>query len=160
VGEHVKPDEGLLSEEQLLKLLEDADDHREATVVSHQVRSDPMRRVWNLEAVVRFGDRPPEEIRGEGNGTIAAFVAAVEDWLGCGFEVRDYAQQTLSVGTDATAISYVWVTLGDDVGWGVASASDTVTANFDAILSALSRIPDAWERLRARSVAATGPRPV
>ena len=61
--------------------------------------------------------------------------------------VRDYAQQTLSDGTDARAMSYVKITVGDDTAWGVGEDTDTAKANFDAILAAVSRIPGAWDRV-------------
>jgi|GEM_PF-12591 len=135
--------------EEVLRLALEARDTRRATVVSHRIESDAMQRIWSVEASVRFGDRPPEHIEGKGAGAIAAFVAAVRDWLGIEIEVRDYAQQTLKKGTDARAISFVGLSVGDEHAWGVDLDTDTVTANFHAVLSALSHVPHAWHRLAA-----------
>ena len=65
-------------------------------------------------------------------------------------KIRDYQQQTLSDGTDAKAISYVKLSIGDDMAWGVGEDTDTAKANFDAVLSAVTRIPGALDRLGGR----------
>lgn len=136
-------------------LQSEASDEERATLVSYEVVPDEIQHLWRLEAAVRFEDRPEERIRGAGNGTIAAFVSALESWLGIEIEVTEYAQQTLNEGTDAAAISYVVVNVGDDPAWGIAEDTDTVTANFSAILSALSRAPRAWGRLDAQALSTT-----
>jgi 2-isopropylmalate synthase len=89
-------------------------------------------------------------IAGEGNGTIAAFADAIERLLKVTIKVRDYQQQTLSDGTDAKAISYVKLCIGDDTAWGVGEDTDTAKANFDAVLSAVTRVPGALDRLAGR----------
>ncbi len=96
---------------------------------------------WHIEATIALGDRPAERIDGSGNGAISAFVAALESRLGTSIEIQEYAQQTLSEGTDAFAVTYVWIEVGDETAWGMAEHADTVSANLNAILSALGRIP-------------------
>ena len=140
-----------ITPEQLIKLFrKEYMEHADVTLVNHQVTSDDQGHVSVLDATLRYrGELVPVE--GSGNGTIAAFVAALEGLLGVKIKVRDYAQQTLSDGTDALAISYVKLSIGDDATWGAGEDTDTAKANFDAILSAISRIPEAWGRLAERT---------
>jgi len=77
-------------------------------------------------------------VTGEGNGPIAAFVAA----LGARaqhVEVLDYAEHALSTGEDAVAAAYVECLVGDDVLWGVGIDPSITTASFKAIISAVNR---------------------
>jgi 2-isopropylmalate synthase len=139
-----------MSAERLIKLFRrEYMERRTATVLTHQITSDDKRHLSALEATLQFSGGPPAAIHGEGNGTIAAFVNALEGLLDRKIKVRDYSQQTLSDGTDARAISYVKLSIGDDTTWGVGEDTDTAKANFDAILSAVSRVPSAWDHLAA-----------
>jgi len=122
-------------------------ERREVTLLSHQTSVNDSQHVSSVAARLGYGDRPPIAIEGSGNGTISAFVSALEALLGIRIKVRDYAQQTLSDGTDAKAITYVKVSIGDDTTWGVGEDTDTAKANFDAILSAVSRVANSWEPL-------------
>jgi len=140
-----------ITPEQLMKLFRrEYMEHGEASLVGHAVSSDDQSHVSVLDATLQCGT-DLVQIEGSGNGTIAAFVAAIENLLDVRVRVRDYAQQTLSDGTDAKAISYVKLSIGDDMTWGVGEDTDTAKANFDAILAAVSRIPGAWDRLPAIS---------
>jgi 2-isopropylmalate synthase len=136
-----------ITAEQLIKLFRrEYMEHGEASLVGHAVTSDDQGHVSVLDATLQCrGDLVP--IEGSGNGTIAAFVAAIENLLDVKIRIRDYAQQTLSDGTDAKAISYVKLSIGDDTTWGVGEDTDTAKANFDAILSAVTRVPGVWDRL-------------
>jgi 2-isopropylmalate synthase len=140
-----------ITSEQLMKLFrQEYMEHSEASLVGHAITSDDKGHVSVLDATLQCG-ADLTQIEGSGNGTIAAFVAAIENLLDVRVRVRDYAQQTLSDGTDAKAISYVKLSIGDDMTWGVGEDTDTAKANFDAILAAVSRIPGAWDRLPAPS---------
>ncbi len=121
------------------------------TLMGYSILPDEMSHMWRVKGSVKFGERPGETIEGEGNGTISAFVAALESWLGATIEIREYAQQTLGDGTDAVAVSYVWIAADGETAWGMAEHTDTVSANFNAILNALGRVPNAWDRLLERS---------
>jgi len=140
-----------ITAEQLIKLFRrEYMQHRDATLVSHSITSDDKDHVSSLDATLQYrGELVPMD--GAGNGTIAAFVAAIEALLDIKIKIRDYSQQTLSDGTDAKAISYVKLSVGDDTTWGVGEDTDTAKANFDAILAALTRVPGAWDRYRART---------
>ncbi|NLE72180.1 MAG: 2-isopropylmalate synthase [Actinomycetales bacterium] len=77
-------------------------------------------------------------VTGEGNGPIAAFVAALAPRTGR-VEVLDYAEHALSTGEDAVAAAYVECLVGDDVLWGVGIDPSITTASFKAIISAVNR---------------------
>ncbi len=77
-------------------------------------------------------------VTGEGNGPIAAFVAALGG-RSPRVEVLDYAEHALSTGEDAVAAAYVECLVGDDVLWGVGLDPSITTASFKAIISAVNR---------------------
>lgn len=83
-------------------------------------------------------------LSGEGNGPIAAFVAAING-LDHDFDVRvlDYHEHALSSGGDATAAAYVECAVAKDgesqVLWGVGLDPNIVTASLKAVISAVNR---------------------
>ncbi|NEG69828.1 2-isopropylmalate synthase [Bifidobacterium choloepi] len=82
------------------------------------------------------------EISGTGNGPIDAFLHAVQSF-GIEARVLDYAEHTMSVGTDAMAASYVECEIGEDaekrVLWGAGIDSSIITSSLKAIISAINR---------------------
>jgi 2-isopropylmalate synthase len=80
------------------------------------------------------------ELRGAGNGPIAAFVDAINA-LPQEFDVRvlDYHEHALSAGGDAIAAAYVECAVGDEVLWGVGLDANIVTASLKAVTSAVNR---------------------
>ncbi|MFI6870779.1 2-isopropylmalate synthase [Nocardia sp. NPDC050406] len=93
--------------------------------------------VDHIEAVVKV-DGVEQEISGEGNGPLAAFVDALS---GIGYDVRilDYSEHAMSAGDDAQAASYVEIAIGDKVTWGVGIATSITTASLRAVVSAVNR---------------------
>jgi 2-isopropylmalate synthase len=80
-------------------------------------------------------------VKGEGNGPIDAFVAALRDELTVSFGVTDYSEHALTAGTDASAVAYVEVE-SEDLGrwWGVGMDSSILDASLQAVVSAANRI--------------------
>ncbi len=80
------------------------------------------------------------ELRGSGNGPIAAFVEAINA-LPDDFDVRvlDYHEHALSSGGDAIAAAYVECAVGDEILWGVGLDANIVTASLKAVISAVNR---------------------
>jgi 2-isopropylmalate synthase len=145
-----------ITAEQLIKLFRrEYMGHPDAALVNHAVTSHDKDHISALEATLQCGSELVQ-IAGEGNGTIAAFANAVEQLLGVTIKIRDYQQQTLSDGTDAKAISYMKLSIGDDTAWGVGEDTDTAKANFDAVLSAVTRIPGALDRFAGRVSSGAG----
>jgi 2-isopropylmalate synthase len=79
-----------------------------------------------------------QELTGEGNGPIAAFVDAISG-LGHDVRVLDYAEHALSAGGDAIAAAYVECAVGEKVLWGVGLDANIVTASLKAVISAVNR---------------------
>lgn len=107
--------------------------------------SDTTLNATVLDRGLNVGTEPEEvrEISGTGNGPIDAFLDAVKV-LGVDATVLDYAEHTLSVGTDARAASYVECEIALEDGetsvvWGVGIDSSIVTSSLKAIISAVNR---------------------
>jgi 2-isopropylmalate synthase len=77
---------------------------------------------------------------GQGNGPIAAFVAALQADLGVDVDVVDYSEHAVSAGSDATAVAYVETQRADGtVMWGVGLHESILTASLRAVVSAVNR---------------------
>ncbi len=85
-----------------------------------------------------FVDGERQELSGEGNGPIAAFVDAISG-LGHDVRVLDYAEHALSAGGDAIAAAYVECAVGEKLLWGVGLDANIVTASLKAVISAVNR---------------------
>ncbi len=83
-------------------------------------------------------DGQRREIRGTGNGPIAAFAQALEA-LGIDFEVQDYSQRSRTAGDDADAACYIYANVDGANAWGVGIAGSTTRASLKAIVSAVNR---------------------
>ena len=91
----------------------------------------------SIEATVGI-DGVETEIRGEGNGPLAAFVHALSG-VGINVQVLDYAEHALSAGDDARAAAYVEASIGGRTVWGVGIATSITTASLRAVVSAVNR---------------------
>ncbi|WP_040794030.1 2-isopropylmalate synthase [Nocardia higoensis] len=93
--------------------------------------------VDSITAVVKV-DGVEQEVSGQGNGPLAAFVDAI---AAVGFDVRvlDYSEHAMSAGDDAQAAAYVECAIGDKVVWGVGIATSITTASLRAVVSAVNR---------------------
>ena len=112
-------------------------------VSSGEDGSDTVLKAKVLDRGIEPGDEPRErEVSGIGNGPIAAFLNALSNF-GIEASVMDYAEHTMSVGTDAMAASYVECQVGEDaeaqIIWGVGIDSSITTSALKAIISAISR---------------------
>ncbi len=81
------------------------------------------------------------KVDGEGNGPIAAFVAALVVAGAPRFEVANYREHALSAGSGASAISYIQIKTADGrVRWGAGVDTNIELASMKAVLSALNRL--------------------
>jgi 2-isopropylmalate synthase len=93
------------------------------------------------------------EVKGTGNGPIAAFVDALERSLGLSVDVVDYAEHALSAGHEASAAAYVELTDGHRaVRWGVGIDKSISAAGLKAVVSAVNH-----QKMAAASEAAATP---
>ncbi|MCM6772663.1 2-isopropylmalate synthase [Nocardia sp. CDC159] len=91
----------------------------------------------HIDVVVKV-DGVEQEISGEGNGPLAAFVDALST-IGTEVRVLDYSEHAMSSGDDAQAAAYVECSIGDKVTWGVGIATSITTASLRAVVSAVNR---------------------
>jgi 2-isopropylmalate synthase len=108
---------------------------------SHElVTTDDERTTITAQVVV---DGAAHTLSGEGNGPIAAFVAALHDGLGIELDVVDYHEHALSRGADASAVAYVETVDGEGATrWGIGTDPNIITASLRAVLSAAERSRD------------------
>lgn len=80
-------------------------------------------------------------ITGTGNGPIAAFVHALVAEAGApAFEVATYREQSLSSGTEASALAYIQIkTAAGKTAWGAGVDTNIELASIKAVLSAVNR---------------------
>jgi 2-isopropylmalate synthase len=84
-------------------------------------------------------DGDSREVRGVGNGPIAALVDAFEREFGIVVRIRDYHEHAMAASADATAAAYVEADVDDDAVWGVGLHPSIVTASLRAIVNAVNR---------------------
>jgi 2-isopropylmalate synthase len=90
-----------------------------------------------IDAVVSR-DGQVVEIRGSGNGPIAALVHALGE-VAVAMHVRDYHEHAMSAGEDAKAVAYVEAEVDDEPVWGVGIHSSVLTASLRAVVNAVNR---------------------
>ena len=112
-------------------------------IVSHRVSYDSDESdETDLAATIRFHGEE-REIKGSGNGPIAAFKVAVADACGLDAKLVDYHEDSIGAGADAQAAAYVEVTTPDHVvRWGVGIHANIVSAGLEAFVSAINHIGD------------------
>lgn len=80
------------------------------------------------------------QLKGEGNGPIAAFVDGLKKSGAPHFEVVNFREQSLSAGTAASAMAYIQIRTGQDqTGWGAGVDTNIELASIKAVLSAINR---------------------
>ena len=90
-----------------------------------------------IEAVVEING-VEQEIRGEGNGPLDAFVEALRT-VGIDVHVLDYSEHAMSAGEEAAAAAYVEASVDGRTVWGVGIATSITTASLRAVVSAVNR---------------------
>jgi 2-isopropylmalate synthase len=107
---------------------------------SHEMRSDSASGRTTITAqLVISGEH--KTISGEGNGPVDAFVHAMNNGLNTSIDVVDYSEHALGQGSEATAVAYVEMKIGDgtDTRWGVGRDPNTTSAVLRAVLGAFER---------------------
>ena len=110
---------------------------------SHEMRSDSASGRTTITAqLVISGEH--KTISGEGNGPVDAFVHAMNNGLNTSIDVVDYSEHALGQGSEATAVAYVEMKIGDgtDTRWGVGRDPNTTSAVLRAVLGAFERHSD------------------
>ncbi|MBE0506240.1 MAG: 2-isopropylmalate synthase [Marinospirillum sp.] len=92
-----------------------------------------------LTAVIRQQGRSGE-LQGEGKGALHALTEALKQVLDQEIQITEYSEHALSTGSDAKAVTYIQLKVGEQVYCGVAISEDTVAANLNAVLAAVSPV--------------------
>jgi len=108
-----------------------------AAQLAHRV-SDAGDGMVGIAAEVRLGDEVVT-VRGQGNGPIDAFVAAIGEATGETVRVLDYHEHAVAAGADARAVAYLELRVGERTLFGVGSDANIVSASLQAIVSGLQR---------------------
>jgi 2-isopropylmalate synthase len=115
---------------------------RSAPLAFHERRTNASDDTTSIAVKVTFhGDE--QQINGEGNGPLSAFIDALR-LLGIYVKVLDYAEHAMTSGGDAQAAAYVECEIGENgdaqVAWGVGIDADITNASLKAVVSALNRV--------------------
>ena len=110
-----------------------------AYVAHHLVEDSKQDRVQLATELVVSGKS--QQLDGQGNGPIDAFVAGLAKLTGTTLSVVDYHEHAISAGSDAKAVTYIELKIGNATRatHGVGIDGNIVTASLKAILSALNR---------------------
>ena len=70
---------------------------------------------------------------------MSAFIDALQSHTGLTISVANYAEHAMSKSTDAQAVAYVQLMIGDHLHTGIAYSQDTVSAMLRATLVAIGQ---------------------
>ena len=112
-------------------------------LISFESRRVPgSNQVVEVNAVVT--DNGVEKtVTGQGNGPVNAFSHMMRKEFGLKFKLKDYAEHTRSVGSDAEAAAYIELKVPDETGtsiFGVGIDTDITLAPIKAVVSACNRL--------------------
>ncbi len=140
IQQHTDAEGGEMTPEQIWTAFRSEYLDREAPLRLNSVHTSAAAGEKDQLSVNVYVDGDLTTLTGEGNGPIAAFVAALNS-LPQEYDVRvlDYAEHALSSGGDAIAAAYVECLVGDQVLWGVGLDPNIVTASLKAVISAVNR---------------------
>ncbi len=91
-----------------------------------------------LNATLHVKDKAQYSLTGTGNGVVAAFVSAMQKFLGQKIVLVEYNEHALSNSADAEAICYIQLNIDGERRCGVGRSNDIVQASLDGILSAIN----------------------
>jgi 2-isopropylmalate synthase len=94
--------------------------------------------VDKLQVQLREGSRT-HALTGSGNGVVAAFVDAMQAFIGKPIVLVEYSEHALSQSAEAEAVCYIQLNIEGERSCGVGRSHDIVQASLQAILGALSR---------------------
>ena len=79
-------------------------------------------------------------IEGRGNGPIDAMIDSIKKSFDLEIKISDYHQHAISSGSDAKAVAYSELVLGNESVWGVGMHQNTVIAGLLSVISGLNRL--------------------
>jgi 2-isopropylmalate synthase len=103
---------------------------------NYQVNRDD--HVDRLQAELQQG-ATKHALTGTGNGVVAAFVDAMQNFIGKQIVLVEYSEHALSHSADAEAICYIQLNIDGERCCGVGRSHDIIQASLDGILRAINR---------------------
>jgi 2-isopropylmalate synthase len=103
---------------------------------NYQVNRDD--HVDRLQAELQQG-AAKHALAGTGNGVVAAFVDAMQNFTGKQIVLVEYSEHALSHSADAEAICYIQLNIDGERCCGVGRSHDIIQASLDGILRAINR---------------------
>jgi 2-isopropylmalate synthase len=94
--------------------------------------------VDRLQAQLQEGSTV-HNLTGTGNGVVASFVDAMQDFTGKHIVLVEYNEHALSHSADAEAICYIQLNIDGDRYCGVGRSPDIIQASLDGILGAINK---------------------
>ena len=104
---------------------------------SHEIQSSKEKDVIKLSLIE---NKKEIQIEGTGNGPIDAMIDAIKRDLDLDLKISDYHQHAISSGSDAKAVAYSEIIMGEESVWGVGIHQNTVIAGLKSIISGLNRL--------------------
>ena len=113
---------------------------RETPFALHHFHADGVDGVFTCRCSLVINGKE-RGIAGKGNGPIAAFAQALMQEAGAPpFEVATYREQSLSSGTEASALAFIQIkTASGKTIWGAGVDTNIELASIKAVLSAVNR---------------------
>ncbi|MEJ2530368.1 MAG: 2-isopropylmalate synthase [Halioglobus sp.] len=106
---------------------------------NYQVNRDD--HVDRLQAELQQG-AATHALAGTGNGVVAAFVDAMQNFTGKQIVLVEYSEHALSHSADAEAICYIQLNIDGERCCGVGRSHDIIQASLDGILRAINRVAE------------------
>ena len=91
-----------------------------------------------LNAMLLVKGKAQHPLTGSGNGVVAAFVDAMQKFLGQKIVLVEYSEHALSRSADAEAICYIQLNIDGERRCGVGRSNDIVQASLNGILGAIN----------------------
>ena len=138
VQQHTDDEGGEVSPEQMWEIFEAEYLADTGPLQLNAVHTSSARGERDALRVGLYVDGSRQELEGNGNGPIAAFVDALST-IGHDVRVLDYAEHAMSSGGDAKAAAYLECAIDGQVLWGVGVDANILTASLKAVISAANR---------------------
>ena len=138
VQQHTDDEGGEVSPEQMWEIFEAEYLADTGPLQLNAVHTSSARGERDALRVGLYVDGSRQELEGNGNGPIAAFVDALST-IGHDVRVLDYAEHAMSSGGDAKAAAYLECAIDGQVLWGGGVDANILTASLKAVISAANR---------------------
>ncbi len=99
-----------------------------------------------------YGER--KLYKSQGNGRLNAVTNAIKDAIGVYFQLEQYSEHSLDIGSTSRACSYVRVRWNDtDTSWGAGTDTDIIRSGIKALVSAVNGNRKIFEKKKAKAAA-------